>query len=331
MASITPRADGGYRVQLSVKGQRDSATFKTKKEAQQWAGMREAELLRAAELPIGKQKTLADALDEYGRVVSPQHQGKRWELLRFTAFKENVEHKEFPAQKRLADVTVADLAAWRDSRMKVVSAGTVLREMNLVGSVLEVARREWGWIAVNPLEDVRKPQAPDHRERVLLGYEVRGMLRSLRYAGGPVRSVSQAVAVAMLLALATGMRAGELCGLTWANVKGTYCRLPRTKNGSARNVPLSTVALKLIERCRGWDPVLVLGVQSQTLDALYRRARQRAGLSGFTFHDTRHTSATMMAKKVDALSLCKIFGWKNVSMALVYYNPTASQLAARLG
>lgn len=328
MASITPRPDGGYRVQLSVKGQRDSATFKTKKEAQQWAGMREAEMRRAGELPIGEKKTLADAMDEYARVVSPQHRGKRWELIRLEAIKG---HAMFPAGKKLADVSVADLSAWRDARLKVVARGTVLRDMTLMGAVLEVARREWGWIAVNPMRDVRRPQNPDHRDRVIAPWEVRRMLRALGHKPGPVRSVSQAVGVAMLLALATGMRAGEICGLTWADVRGDFCRLPLTKNGSARDVPLSAVARKLLERCRGFDDGLVMGLKSQTLDALFRRARDRAGLSGFTFHDARHSAATRLALRVDALSLCKIFGWKNTSQALAYYNPTASQLAARLG
>lgn len=36
----------------------------------------------------------------------------------------------------------------------------------------------------------------------------------------------------------------------------------------------------------------------------------RARLSGFTFHDTRHTAATRLARRVDVLTLCKIFGWK---------------------
>jgi hypothetical protein len=39
----------------------------------------------------------------------------------------------------------------------------------------------------------------------------------------------------------------------------------------------------------------------------------------------------MMAKKVDVLTLCKIFGWSNPKMAMVYYNPTPSQMAAQLG
>ena len=56
----------------------------------------------------------------------------------------------------------------------------------------------------------------------------------------------------------------------------------------------------------------------------------RVGLDGFTFHDSRHTAATRLAPLVDVLTLCKIFGWAKADQALVYYNPTGSQIAARL-
>lgn len=39
----------------------------------------------------------------------------------------------------------------------------------------------------------------------------------------------------------------------------------------------------------------------------------------------------MLARKLDVLDLCKMFGWANPKQAMVYYNPTASQIAARLG
>lgn len=81
---------------------------------------------------------------------------------------------------------------------------------------------------------------------------------------------------------------------------------------------------------RGWNDNMVFGLKMQTLSTLFRRYRQRAGLEGFTFHDTRHTAATMLARKVDVLDLCKIFGWKNTKMALVYYNPAVESLVDKL-
>lgn len=81
---------------------------------------------------------------------------------------------------------------------------------------------------------------------------------------------------------------------------------------------------------RGWDDELVFGLKPSTLDAMFRKYRERAGLSGFTFHDSRHTAATMLSRHLDVLDLCKMFGWSNPKQALVYYNPTAAQIAARI-
>jgi hypothetical protein len=113
-------------------------------------------------------------------------------------------------------------------------------------------------------------------------------------------------------------------------VRGTHCHLPLTKNGSYRDVPLSPVAQRLIERMRGWDDALVFGLSSQTLDALFRRARDRAGLSGFTFHDARHTAATRMARQLHVLELCKVFGWRRMDQALTYFNESPQALAHKL-
>lgn len=81
---------------------------------------------------------------------------------------------------------------------------------------------------------------------------------------------------------------------------------------------------------RGFDTVLIFGIQSQTLDTLFRRARDRAGLSGFTFHDTRHTAATRLAQRLHVLDLCRVFGWEKTTRALTYYQPKVSDLAKRM-
>lgn len=131
------------------------------------------------------------------------------------------------------------------------------------------------------------------------------------------------------MALRTGMRAGELCNLKWMDVRDGFCNLPVTKT-VARDVPLTAKAMRLVDSMRGFDRVYVLGLKSQTLDALFRRYRQRAGLDGFTFHDARHTAATLLARRLDVLTLCKMFGWKSTSQALTYYNPTAEQIRRML-
>ena len=316
-------------MQIEVRGSRDAATLPTKREAQEWAARRALELRAVADGTVGTLKTLRDALRQYSREVTPAKRGWQKETIRLAAF----ERQALPLDKKLQAVTAADIAAWRDARLRVNSRGSVLRDMTLLSSVFEVARRDWGWLSGNPMGDVRRPAEPDHRERIISGPEVRNMLRALGWSRGPVRSVSGAVAQCFVLALQTGMRAGELCGLRWADVRGDYVVLHAgtTKTGKGRNVPLMPTAQRTIERMRGFDDELVFGLKSQSLDALFRKARGRAGLAGFTFHDARHTAATRLAGRLHILDLCRMFGWRSTTQALTYYNATASDIAARLG
>lgn len=322
-------AEGTWRIQFMAGGARDGGTFATAREANEYQARRKAELLAATRGRPGSAKTLRDALRRYAEEVSPTKRGESKEVIRLAAF----ERQRLPLDRKLSELTTADLALWRDSRLALNARGSVLRDMTLLGSVLEVARREWGWIEVNPMRDVKRPANPDHRQRIISGPEVRRMLRAMGYTRGPVRSVSQAVSMAFLLALSTGMRAGEIAGLSWYRVRGDHVALLETKNGTPRSVPLSRAARRIIGRMDGFDKVLVFGLSSQSLDALFRKYRARAKLAGFTFHDARHTAATRLAlaRVVEPLELCAIMGWRNPKQAMVYFNPTASQLARRLG
>ena len=77
MASIKPYGNG-WRAQVKLRSGRDSATFRTKREASAWALEREAEL-SGAKLPT---KSFGDAMRRYANDVSPTHKGERWESVR---------------------------------------------------------------------------------------------------------------------------------------------------------------------------------------------------------------------------------------------------------
>lgn len=327
MASIQKTAKG-YRAQIKLAGQRDSQVFPTRREAVEWAAKREAHIRDHATKPAGDLHTLRQALRKYSDEVSPKRKGERWEQVRLAAF----ESYELPLDLAISKVTAKHIGAFRDDRAKMVGPSSVLRELSLLASVFESARLEWEWVDQNPVRGIRKPAKGKHRDRVISMPEVRKMLREMGYQRtGRIGSTAEAVANCMLLALRTGMRAGELCGLTWANVYDLHAHLPDTKSDRPRDVPLSTRARVILRRMKGWDESIVFGIRPASLDALFRKYRERAELSGFTFHDTRHTAATMIAKKIDVLDLCKMFGWTDPKMAMVYYNPHGSSIAAKLG
>lgn len=339
MASVTPHKRG-YRAQVYVRGVRDSQIFPTKRQADAWAASRETELRAELGKPAGERHTFGDALRKYRDEVSPTKRSRKWETTRIDYL---LGQPLLHVDKPIGEITPALLGVWRDHRLKLVTAGTVLRDMGLISAVLSEARREWQWISGNPTEDVRRPRAPDHREVVITRRQVRVMLGEMGYSPRqPVRSVSQACAVAFLIALRTGMRAGEICGLTWDRVFNGYCRTPHKVGRlvtSLRDVPLTAKAMVLIEKMRGYDPKLVVGLSTSSLDANFRKYRNRAGLEGFTFHDSRHTAATWVAARMKSnnlpaqqalLDLCKMFGWTKLDQALTYYNPSAADIAKRI-
>lgn len=337
MATPKKTDEGTWRVQMQVNGERVGGTFPTKREADDWIARTRLEINAQAQGKTGTIKTMQQAMLRYGEEISPEKRGGDKEVIRINAI---LRHDAFPAKVKMSDLTPDHFAAWRDSRLKVVARGSVLRDMNLLSSILTTARREWRWINANPMSDVRRPAEPDHREVVISRVQIVKMLRALNYGREPIRCVQQAVGMAFAMALCTGMRAGELCNLKWEDVREDHVILHITKNGKRREVPLSSRAKMLIARLRGWDDEKVFGITAQTLDAMFRKYRARAGLDGFTFHDSRHTAATMIAGRMRSgsvpaqqavMDLCKMFGWSRMDQALVYYNPKAGDIAARLG
>jgi integrase len=226
------------------------------------------------------------------------------------------------ADKWLEDVRPADFAAWRDRQLLGVKSSTVNRDLNLISGILTRCVKEWGWLHKSPLTNFKRPKDPSPRSRVISWREVRAILRALNWKPAKPETLQQEVGFAFLLALHTGMRAGEVISF---ERRGTVAHLPFTKNGDPRDVPLSARALRLVELCHPFT------VSASSLDALFRKARRNAGLEGFTFHDSRATALTRMSKHVDVLTLARISGHRDIAtLARVYYRVTPEQIAAKL-
>jgi integrase len=321
LASFKKLQSGIWQVQIARKGIRRSASFPSKQEARDWAAREEFLILNAK--PAGETATLGDVLRRYAVEVSPTKRGERWEILRLNSM------RKLPmAAKTMRELTAGDFALWRDARMAQVSNGTILREINLLSAVMTAARKEWGLIDFSPLTDLRRPTTPRPRDRRVLQSEFDALSLS---AGADLTTATARAYHALLLASETGLRAGEIVGLTWENVdlSRRVAHLPMTKNGTARDVPLSREAVRLLEMLPRLDPVF--GLNSQMLDALWRKVRDRAAVTGLTFHDSRHEAVSRLALKVDVLTLARIIGHRDIRMLQIYYNPTAQEIADRLG
>ena len=330
MASILPHRDG-YRVQVYVGGQRQSKVCATRREAAQWALEREAEL-SGRKLP---DKTLRDALRRYASELDDERGGARWERIRLAAFE-----RDPLALRRLAALGPDDFAAWRDARLRTqaqrrqttVAPATVAREMNLLRSVLETARKEWRWLRTNPMADVSWPKSPKGRARRITPEEEADLTAALGVATLRADTATQRVGLAFLLALETAMRSGEILALTWPNVHlaDQYVHLPRTKNGDARDVPLSKRAVEILRALPlGFGPVFQLDAAAR--DALWRKARAKTPHRDIHFHDSRAEAIWRLSKKLDVLELARVIGHRDINSLLIYYRASASAMARKLG
>ncbi|WP_244153366.1 site-specific integrase [Phytopseudomonas seleniipraecipitans] len=267
----------------------------------------------------------------YKREVSPSKAGQRWEEIRLDKLNRELSFVGL----RIGDVTVDQIAEWRDASLKTLKPPSVRREMTLLSSVFEIAKTEWRWCSNNPVRDVKRPGNGRPRDRRLSADEERRLLERFGYVEGAApETLMQELAYAFLIALETAMRQGEILSLSKANtfLPQRYVRLDITKNGDSRNVPLSRRAAELIgvlvESAGASGDLFRL--ESGSADSMFRRVRDELKIDGFRFHDTRHEAITRLARKLELLDLARMTGHRDPRSLMVYYNATATEVASRL-
>jgi integrase len=327
MATIIKRG-GAWRVQVRRKGITKSGTFTTKAEAVAWGAQMEADILagRRGDIP---DKTFRDLLDRYAEEVSVAKRGERWERMRLALI-----GRDALGAVRLPALRAPDFAAWRDRRLRQVSAASVRREWTLLSHACNVAVREWHWLEENPLKAVRRPVAPPPRDRLMADSEIEAILHALGWQDGVAPATAAArTGAALLFALETGMRAGEICRLTAGDIVGQVATIREAKTrAGVRRVPLSRAAVAVLNGLpRGEAGAALFGLTPAILEASWRKARDKAGAVDLHFHDSRHTAITRLAGRLTVLELARMVGHRDLRQLMVYYNETAEALAGKLG
>jgi len=322
---VTKRGDK-WQVQIRLVGHKPlSRTFRSKAAARIWATTTEAELLAGRRGEIIPRSVRA-ALKRYAADVSPKHRGVRWEQIRLAKFERDLAFVD----RQLEAVRAADIAAWRDKRLAEVATGSVRREMVLLRQVFETCRREWGWLTANPMSGVKWADKGKARFRRVSDGEIAALVASSHLRPrGKAATATQRIMLAFLFAVETGMRCGEICGLRKVDVHSTWVHLGRTKNGDERDVPLSRAALALLKRLPESDGVFDL--TPRAVDALWRALRDRAGIVDLHWHDSRHEAITRLARKLNVPELARMVGTRDLSTLMIYFNPSAADIAKRLG
>ena len=302
-------------------------SFVTRLDAERWARSVETDMDKGSfvSVSLAQRTTLGEVISRYIAEVRPSMRGAKDDAIRLNAIK-----RHGMCRLALTALTPAVLGQYRDERLHCVSAGTVIRELAYLSSIINHARREWGVQFDNPVARVRKPSSPQGRSRTLSPQECTALLNAVQPTGrrGPW------LMPIVTLALATAMRRSEILSLRWKNIdmEKRIARLDTTKNGERRIVPLSSRAIAVLDALPRHITGVVFPLTGFAFAAAFNRAVIRSGILDFRFHDLRHCAITAMAEKLPNLvELSSVTGHKSLKMLQRYYHPNPVELAAKLG
>lgn len=329
----------GNRWQINFKdadGKRRYRTFRTKKEAQLALHHLNAEsqLIRAGLKARPPEPRSFDELADYWL----EHRTKRKRNPKDDRSMIRKHLRPFFGGMQLVEITVARVDEFRRSR-GTLSDKTVHNILTLLISMLGLAE-DLGWLAAKP--KIKKPRMTDDDYRWL---RTKDEIRKLLVAA---RGELPGTAELYTAAIYTGMRAGELLGLRWADVdldrrlvsvKRSYDK--PTKTGAIRHVPILDPLLPVLKLWKlqvGSEWVFpnrdgnMRQPSDRVLQEKFQKCLAAAELDRIRFHDLRHTFAShWVMGGGDLFKLQRILGHKTAAMTQRYAHLAPDAFAGDLG
>ena len=208
-----------------------------------------------------------------------------------------------------------------------VSNATVNRALEIVRRMLNLAHQDWRWLSSVPR--IRMLKEPRRRVRFLRRDEADRLISVL----------PQHMKAIVRFALSTGCRASEILGLEWSRVdlkrRVAWLDHGTTKSGDGRGIPLNADALVALESVVGQHSRWCFTFKGQRIvksSTAWDKAKRRAGIEDFRFHDLRHTWASWHVQHGTSLpELMELGGWKSYEMVLRYAHLAPEKLSVAAG
>lgn len=246
----------------------------------------------------------------------------------------------------VARLTYSWVEDWVEAMKRDLKPSTLKKRVGLLARVVDWAmRRNLISLTNNPVHLLPK------------GYATKGVDRSSLWDGERTRRLEAGEEEAIRkvlkgeeepllfdLALETGMRLSEMTTLTLEQIdlQRRTIFLDKTKNGSKRQVPLSSTAHRLLEKYLAsrqsdypslfsWG-LLSVSVARNRLSHLFASRFAKAGCPDLRFHDLRHEATARFFEKTSLTDteIAAITGHKDPRMLKRYANLRASTLASKL-
>ena len=325
MGSIRVR-DGRYQANVRRKGYAPiTKTFTSREAAKSWTKTTEIQMERGEFRPQSN-ITVGELIKRYARDVVPQFKGHNPAQYRCNTLRRML------GQVRVAELTPAILASYRDERLKTIQPNSLRREFGLLSSAINTAVIDWGIpISSNPVQFVRVPKFDDRRDRRLEDGEEARLLNAAppqfqRY---------------IIVALETAMRRSEILRIrkSQINFDKRTLLIPVTKNGKPRTIPLSTRAIKVLLQIFPYPNVisferdpLIFTFSLRMFRRTFDRIREELGMKDWRPHDMRHEATSRLFERgFSIVEVASITGHEDLKMLKRYTHIRPETLVKRLG
>ena len=265
----------------------------------------------------------------------------------------------------LRDLTAFRIQNWRKVKIKEgLSHGAINRPVSALKSMLARAQ-EWGIIDANPLvslKPLREDKSPvtrylteDEEGRLRKALDARQDKQRLKRENyitwqserhiPPRQSLENLMFTdflkpLVLVALGTGCRRGELFNLRVADLdfkqRLTTVAGAGTKTGNTRIIPMNDEVYHVLSAWVGESSVADLafpspatGKRLDNIDSSWRALLKSADITGFRFHDLRHSFASKLVMKGASLyNVQKLLGHSTIQMTERYSHLSPEAQAA---
>ncbi len=341
MATIVKTPSGTWKAVIRTIGWPTTAkTFRTKRDAEDWARRTEDEMVRGVYLSRAPSEklTVAGALKRYMEEVSVTKKPTTQRSERFSAQRLGA----FFGKYSMAAVSAELVAKYRDERLaEGKSNNTVRIELAMLGHLFRIAIQEWGiGLTFNPVANIRKPSPGAGLDRRLSVPEQKLLFDAVNAHSNPM------LGWIVRLAVETGMRSSEIAGLRRSQIdlERRIVRLTDTKNGSARLVPLTRAATVVLQSAldnplRPNDTDLVFFGEPgrdkrrkpYVFQKLWAGIVHELGFDDLHFHDLRHEAVSRLVEAgMSDQEVAAISGHKSMQMLKRYTHLRAEDLVSKL-
>lgn len=286
MASIR-HSRCGWQAIIRRKGHKTlSKVFPKKIQAVRWAHRIESDVAELRVNAVACNTTVHTLLNDYQKKFTHRKLSANREVSRIKLITSQL------GAVALADLSAEQVIDYVDDRLKYVTSDTVRKELSTLKVAIDAGMALWGiQLPANPVTTaqgilkVTKTLEPgvrrDRRPTVL---ELQTLYRSH-------------LGLLIEFAVETAMRRGELANQKREHRHRNLLKIPQTKTGRPRTIPLSARAMAILATQPAHINGSIWNMRPDSITQAFTRVCQRAGIGMLRFHDLRHEATSRLFEK----------------------------------